>query len=101
MILQEHKAAVRFSDYGASANINASRALFLGRQAVLVAFGNAGAKLPFDWVEKAVDLDNELIVAGAAMVGVKKATFEIPSTGQTYDFGAIAMDHAIDVTLGQ
>lgn len=101
MVLQEHKAGIRFSDYGAGANLAAGRALFLGRQAGLVAFGNAGSGLPFDWVEKKVDLDNELIVAGKTMWGVKKSTFEIPSTGQTYDFGAIAMDHYIDITLGQ
>lgn len=101
MVLQEHKAGIRFSDYGAGGNVNASRALFLGRQAGLVAFGNAGAGLPFDWVEKKIDLDNELIVAGKTMWGVKKSQFEIPTTGQTYDFGVISMDHAIDATLGQ
>lgn len=101
MILQEHKSAIRFSDYGAGANVNASRALFLGRQAGLIAFGNGGQGLPFDWVEEMVDLGNELVVAGATMVGVKKSTFEIPTTGQTMDFGVISMDHAIDITLGQ
>lgn len=101
MILQEHKAGIRFTDYGAGANVNASRALFLGRQAVLIAYGNAGQGLPFDWTEKLVDLDNELLISGSTMLGVKKSTFRIPTTGQTLDFGCIAMDHAIDVTLGQ
>lgn len=42
VVLHEHRAVIRYSDYGAGANVAAARALFMGRQAGVVAFGSAG-----------------------------------------------------------
>ena len=38
-ILHSHESVVRFSDYGAGANLPASRSLFMGRQAAMIAYG--------------------------------------------------------------
>lgn len=99
MVLQMHKTVIRFSDYGAGANVNAARGLFLGRQAGLIAFTNAGTGMPFKWVEKDKDGENKLLIFAGAMVGFKKSTFKIPTTGSTLDFGVIAFDTAYDATL--
>ena len=42
IVLHSHESAIRFSDYGAGANVAAARALFLGRQAAVIAYGTAG-----------------------------------------------------------
>lgn len=99
LILHEHKATVRFNDYGAGANVDAARALFLGRQAGLVAFGDAGESLPFNWVEQTADLGNELIMAAGAILGVKKASFVTQQGGPLYDFGVISIDTWINSAL--
>ncbi len=100
MILHEHKAVIRFTNAGAGANVNAARALMLGRQAGLLAFGQAGQGMPFEWVEEPKDGKNKVLIFGGTMFGFKKATFKIPTTGETLDFGVIAADTAIDATLG-
>ena len=98
VILKSHKSVVRFNDYGAGANVAAARALFLGRQAAVVAFGSAGQGMSFDWIEKAMDYDDVLNVASASIFGIKKCSYVI--NGQSYDFGEISVDTAIDPTLG-
>ena len=98
VILKSHKSVVRFNDAGAGANVNAARALFLGRQAAVVAFGSAGQGMSFDWIEKAMDYDDVLNVASASIFGIKKCSYNI--AGTSYDFGLIAVDTAIDATLG-
>lgn len=100
LILHEHKAVVRFNDYGSGLNVDAARALFLGRQAGIIAFGDAGDNLPFNWVEEKKDLGNELIIAGGAIVGVKKCSFTTAPGGTLYDFGVIALDTYINTALG-
>jgi hypothetical protein len=42
VVLHKHKGVIRFTDYGAGANVAASRSLFLGEQAGGVAFGSPG-----------------------------------------------------------
>lgn len=89
-ILHQHKSAIRFNNYGASypaGSVEAARALFMGRQAGVVAYGTPkGAK--FSWFEKLIDGDNEPIVIAGTIVGVKKTRFN----GR--DFGVIALDTA-------
>ena len=98
VILKSHKSVIRFNDAGAGANVAAARALFLGRQAAVVAFGSAGQGMSFDWIEKAMDYDDVLNVASASIFGIKKCSYNI--AGTSYDFGLIAVDTAIDPTLG-
>lgn len=86
-VLHSHESAIRFSDFGAGGNVPAARALFLGRQAGVVAYGTAGG-MRFEWKEEVDDFGNEPVVASGTIVGVKKTRFN----GR--DFGVIALDTA-------
>ena len=92
VILHKHRGVIRFSDYGAGANVNAARALFLGRQAGVVAFGSPGTGLRFDWSEETEDRGNQVVITTGTIMGVKKTNFNIG--GNTTDFGVIAVDTA-------
>ena len=90
VVLHSHESAIRFSDYGAGANLPAARALFMGRQAGVVAFGSTGG-LRFDWSEETQDHGNEPVVAAGIIIGVKKTRFN------SKDFGVFAVDtYAVD-----
>ena len=87
VILHEHKAVIRFNDWGAGA-VEGARGLFMGEQAGVIAFGSPGTGLRFDWEEGTIDRGNEIVVTAGAIWGVKKATFN------SKDFGIIAFDTA-------
>lgn len=87
VVLHEHRNSIRFSDYGAGSNVNAGRALFLGRQAGVVAYGTSGG-MRWDWKEETKDYGNEPTVASGAIFGFKKARFN----GR--DFGVLSIDTA-------
>lgn len=84
-VLHKHRNVIRFADYGAGANLDASRALFLGRQAAVVAYGTAGG-LRYYWEENTKDYSNEPTVASGFLGGIKKTVFN----GR--DFGVISID---------
>lgn len=90
VILHSHESVIRFSDYGAGVNLPASRALFLGRQAGVIAFGSKNG-LRFTWTEDMEDRGNEPVIGAGIIVGVKKTRFN------DKDFGVQAIDtYAID-----
>lgn len=84
-VLHSHRNVIRFSDYGATANLPAARALFLGRQAGVVAYGTAGG-MKWDWNEKQKDYDNEPSVSAGTIFGFKKSRFN------GSDFGVLSID---------
>lgn len=86
VVMHEHKSAVRFSDYGSGVNLPAARAMFMGEQAMVMAFGSPGTGLRFSWYEETRDNGNQLIITSSTIVGVKKVTFN----GK--DYGSIALD---------
>jgi N4-gp56 family major capsid protein len=92
VVLHKHKGVIRFSDYGAGSNVAAARALLLGRQAGVVAFGSPGTGLRFDWHEEMEDRANQLVITTASIFGVKKTAFTIDGTSR--DFGVMACDTA-------
>ncbi len=92
VVLHQHKACIRFGDYGAGANVAACRALFMGVQAAVIAFGSPGTGMRFDWYEEMDDRGNQLVVDTGSIFGVKKSTFAI--NGVNTDFGVIAVDTA-------
>ena len=94
VVLHKHKGVIRFSDYGAAnpGVVNAARALFLGRQAGVVAFGSPGTGLRFDWNEEMEDRGNQVVITTASIFGVKKTAFTID--GVSRDFGVVAIDTA-------
>lgn len=92
VVLHSHRSAIRFSDYGAGSNVAAGRALFLGRQAGVVAFGSKGNGLRFDWNEEMEDRGNQVVITTGSILGVKKTAFTIDGTSR--DFGVMALDTA-------
>ena len=92
VILHEHKSVIRFSDYGVGVNLPAARALFMGRQAGIIAYGTPnGAR--FDWVEETKDAGNEAVVYAGNIIGMQKARFN------NRDFGVIAVDTYADPAI--
>lgn len=91
VVLHCHDAIITFSDYGAGANLPAARALFLGVQAAVVAFGTPGGGgnssiARFSWFEDEDDRGNQVVVDTSTIVGIKKTRFN------SKDFGVIAVD---------
>lgn len=87
VVLHKHRNAIRFADYGAGANVEAARALFMGRQAGVVAYGTANG-LRFDWEETVKDYGNEPAISAGFIAGMKKSRFN------SMDFGVISIDTA-------
>ena len=92
VVLQKHRGVIRFNDFGAGANVSVARALFMGRQAAVVAFGSNGTGLRFDWHEEMEDRGNQVVITTGSIFGVKKTAFTIDGTSR--DFGVISMDTA-------
>ena len=87
VVLHEHESVIRFNDYGAGA-VEAARALFMGEQSMVLAFGTAGTGLRFSWHEESRDNGNQAIISTSSIFAVKKVTFN----GK--DFGMYAIDTA-------
>lgn len=87
VVLHEHRNSIRFNDYGAGSNVDAGRALFMGRQAGVVAYGTSGG-MRWEWKEETKDYGNEPTVASGAIFGFKKSRFN----GR--DFGVLSIDTA-------
>lgn len=92
VILHSHRNAIRFSNAGSGANVEAARALFLGSQAAVVAFGSPGTNLRFDWNEETRDNGDKVVISTSSIFGVKKVTFTT-ETGAN-DFGVFSLDTA-------
>lgn len=84
-VLHAHRNVIRFSDYGSGVNLAAARALLLGRQAAVVAYGTTGG-IKFSWSEKTNDHGNEPVVASGFIGGMKKTRFN------GNDFGVLSID---------
>lgn len=92
-ILHSHRNAIRFNTAGSGGNVEAARALFLGSQAAVVAYGSPGTNLRFDWHEEARDNGDKVVITTSAIFGVKKVTFTHDGTG-AQDFGVYSLDTA-------
>jgi len=92
VILHSHRNVIRFNNAGAGANVEAARALFLGSQAAVVAFGSPGTNLRFDWNEETRDNGDKVVITTSSIFGVKKVTWNIDGTN--HDFGVFALDTA-------
>lgn len=92
VILHSHRNVIRFSNAGAGANVEAARALFLGAQAAVVAFGSPGTNLRFDWHEETRDNGDKVVITTSSIFGIKKTTFTTDIGAQ--DFGLFALDTA-------
>lgn len=91
-ILHSHRNVVRFNTAGAGANVEAARALFLGSQAAVMAYGSPGTNLRYDWHEETRDNGDKVVISTSCIFGVKKVSFTTAVGVQ--DFGVIALDTA-------
>lgn len=87
-VLHQHESVIRFSDYGAGSNVAAARALFMGRQAGVIAYGGTSQGTRYDWSEEVKDHGNDPRIAAGTILGIKKARFN----GK--DFGVLSIDTA-------
>lgn len=85
VVLHHHESVIRFADYGSGGNLPASRALYMGRQAGVVAYGSSSG-LRFSWTEDTQDHGNEPVISAGVILGVKKTRFN------SSDFGVISID---------
>lgn len=90
-ILHSHRNVIRFNTMGAGVNYEGARALFLGSQAGVVAFGSPGTGMKFDWNEETRDNGDKVVITTSSIFGVKKVTFTYDVTG-AQDFGVFALD---------
>jgi len=89
-ILHSHRNVIRFNDYGAGATYEAARALFLGSQALVEAYGSPGTGMRFDWHEEVRDNGNQVVISSNCTWGTKKVSFTTGIGAQ--DFGVFALD---------
>lgn len=85
VVLHSHENVIRFNDYGTGGNLPAARALFLARQAGVIAYGTPGG-MRYMWKEEMEDYDNEPTVVAGVIFGFSKTRFN------NRDFGAMALD---------
>ena len=93
VIMHEHRNCVQFDDYGAAANLPASRALFMGAQAGLIAYGQESSQQRYSWNEEKDDRGNALAITAGSIFGVKKSRFN------SKDFSVIAYDAYCPLTI--
>jgi N4-gp56 family major capsid protein len=86
VLVHEHQAVISFDNYGVGTNKPAARALFLGQQAGVVAFGSPGSGLRYKWNEETRDNGNQIVITTNTIFGLKKTQFN----GK--DFGMISVD---------
>jgi len=86
IILHKHRNCIRFDDYGSGGDQPAARALFLGAQAGVVAYGQGRGPARYNWHEEMDDRGNALAITAGTIFGAKKVRFN------SADFGVIACD---------
>ena len=92
-ILHSHKNVIRFNTAGAGANVEAARALFMGSQAAVAAWGSPGTNNRFDWNEETRDNGDKVVITSSSIFGTKKVTFTVDNVG-AQDFGLFSLDTA-------
>jgi N4-gp56 family major capsid protein len=74
-VLHSHKSVVRFNNAGADGLQPAARAMFLGRQGIVMAYGSPGSGLRYDWHEETRDNGNQVVISSSTIVGAKATVF--------------------------
>lgn len=92
VILHSHRNVIRFNNAGAGANVEAARALFMGSQGIVAAYGSPGTNLRFDWNEETRDNGDKVVITTSSIFGTKKVTFTTEAGAQ--DFGIFSLDTA-------
>ncbi len=84
-ILHKHRGVLRYNDYGGAA-VKASRSLFMGAQAALIAYGQDQSPQRYSWNEETDDRGNALAITAGTIFAVKKSTYNLK------DFGCMVID---------
>lgn len=85
-ILHSHNGVIRFNNAGVDSAQPAARALFLGAQALVQAYGSPGSGLRYDWYEGTEDDGNQIIISSSTILGMKKTRYN------NRDFGLLSVD---------
>ena len=99
VVLHKHRNVIRFNNAGAGSpgTLPAARALFLGSQAALLAYGDNESGNRFKWTEVEKDHENSIAIGTHTVMGVKKATYKSKDGSVERDFGVVAIDtYAVD-----
>lgn len=90
VLVDEMETCVKFSDYGAGANVAAARALFFGANAGFIAHGTRGMDqgMTVTLGEDSDDREHESILYFEMIFGADKCVFN------SMDYGLITVDHA-------
>jgi N4-gp56 family major capsid protein len=76
IVLQKHRNVIRFSDYGSGADQGAARALLIGSQAGMIAWGGSVSGVDrYSWNEETDDRGNALVITVGAIYGCKGSYF--------------------------
>ena len=99
VILHSHRNVIRLDDTcGMNTGVTGARALFMGAQAGVVAFGSPGTNLRFDWHEETRDNGDKVVITTSSIFGTKKVRFDMNGDGTPdTDFGVFALDTAVTV----
>lgn len=93
VVLHKHRNVVTFDNYGSGGNIPAARALFLGAQAALIAYGQDSGPGRYTWNEETDDRGNALAITAGTIFGTKKSRYN------NKDFGVVAIDAYMPTTI--
>jgi N4-gp56 family major capsid protein len=95
VILHSHRNVIRFNTAGSGSNVEAARALFMGTQAAVVAYGSPGTNQRFSWHEETRDNGDKVVISTSSIFGIKKVRFDYDGDGTPdMDFGVFALDTA-------
>jgi N4-gp56 family major capsid protein len=92
VVLHSHRNVIRHNNHGAGGNVPTARALFMGAQAGVLAFGSPGTGMRYGWHEETADRGNQVIITTSSIFGFKKTTFNWD--GVSHDQGLFAVDAA-------
>ncbi len=92
VVLHTHRNVISFNNAGASGNLPAARALFMGAQAGVLAHGEGGNGLRMKWTEEVKDHGDKVKIGSKAVLGIKKSTYTSKDGATVRDFGVMAVD---------
>ena len=95
VILHSHRNVIRYGNGGSGGNVPGARALFLGAQAGVAAWGSPGTGQRFQWHEETRDNGNMVVITTSSIFGVKKTRYTTEAGAQ--DVGVFAADAAAAV----
>jgi len=90
MILHKHRNVIRMDTTITTYAVDSARALCLGAQAGIIAWGGAGGPGRYTWNEEKDDRGNALAITSGAIYGTQRAIYNSKS------FGLIAVDTYCD-----